>query len=202
MDYCEGGLFRQLENSNQSACVNACDWASDTTSVEVRVHDQIYKQCSDLRCRYTENPIADLVEHKCVQKCGQGEYLLAEALVCQSVCPFKAYMYSDGQNVCVQPGTGPFEEVGKFGTDSYTRLKLGCAELYEPGTGKCTTRSECTGRQLYGLCLNVCPLTHYLLDGECVLVCPGKQFRAIGNENVCQKCEKYTLKRHPTDTVE
>lgn len=57
VDYCRGGLFKQLENSDQLACVDACE----DVSVEVHVNDQIYKKCVNLRCKYTETPLMDLV---------------------------------------------------------------------------------------------------------------------------------------------
>ena len=67
-----------MEDSDQYACVDTCE----DVSVERPVHDQIYKQCASLRCRYSENPIRDLVRQQCVDKCALGEFLLEEALVC------------------------------------------------------------------------------------------------------------------------
>lgn len=141
------------------------------------------------------------MKNRCVQKCAQGEYFLAEALVCQSICPFKIYKSVNGQNVCLKERKAPFYEVGTSGVDSYTRLKLDCAELYDPDSGKCVARADCAGRVLDDACLKKCPQTHYLLGNECVLTCPDKQFVTIEDEHVCQKCAKYTLKRSPGDTV-
>lgn len=79
--------------------------------------------------------------------------------------------------------------------------KLDCPELYDAETGKCVLRKNCTGRVLDDTCVKKCPRTHYALNGECVLACPGRFFAVVDDENVCTTCGKYTLKWAPDDVI-
>ena len=197
VDYCTGGVFKQLEDSDQTACVDTCEEAS----VEVRVQDQIYKKCANLRCRFTEKPLTDLVTGKCVEKCAPDEYLLEETLTCQSVCPFHAYKKVGDQRVCVQSAGQQYEKVDGYGADSYVSYILNCPELYDAAAEKCVSREECAGRVLDDACVAKCPRTHYRLGSECVLACPEKQFAVVEGENVCAECARFKLQRDPRDSV-
>lgn len=171
---CASRIFREIHinASDKSAyvCVSECDYYVIKSVVS---GTKMSKCVPKISCP-APTPLLVADSLACVAKCPRTTFLLMEARICLTQCPYFHY-YNDMTwgSVCLQTCSFPYGQEG-----SVTRNHTLCV-------------SQCTDYAYSGECTPLC--SGYLADVSCYDTCPNKQKYINANSECSIYCPVYAI---------